>query len=63
MYVFEFLVYHMRLYGNIIDDRLPSKLSFDEIKQQLLAYKATSTTISLTTESMSSSNVSDASIT
>lgn len=62
MYVFEFLVYYMRLYGNIIDGRLPSKLSFDEIKQQLLAYKATSTTISLT-ESMSSSNVSDASIT
>lgn len=60
MYVFDYLMYHVRLYGNAIDGRLPSKLSFDEIKQQLLAYKATSTTKPFTEMS---SNVSDASIT
>lgn len=32
MYVFEFLMYHMKLYGN---DRLPKKITLDEIKNRL----------------------------
>lgn len=41
MYVFEFLLYHMKLYGS---DHLPRKISFDEVKQNLAITNETAVT-------------------
>lgn len=35
MYVFEFLTYRMKMHGKASIERLPNKLSLEEVKQRL----------------------------